>query len=276
MGLSNNAIVSCKGLTVHYAVSVSGGAGSTVAAHRAVERHGAKNVTLVFADTNSEDASLYESLLFMANKALPDVEFVWLKNEGRTIWDVFHSHGFIKRGGSNCKASLELKRKPLDEFMNSRWGPGNAIKVSGLDFTEDDRIRRFDRCHNEMGYQTWHPLTEPQLLTACDQVELVRKWGYPEQVMYEKGYPHNNCGGGCVLAGISQWVGLYHDFPERYRYHAEQEELFFKRTGYCILRDRRGGTTKPLTLKELEKRILANDMVGMQEFRSTCSCMTPE
>lgn len=261
---------------MHYAVSTSGGAGSTIAAHRAVERHGAENVTLVFADTNCEDPSLYASLFHMINHALPQVEFIWLNKGGRNIWDVFHGEGFIKKGGSNCKASLELKRKPLDAFMKERWpDPSTVVKVSGLDFTEDDRIVRFDRVHGEMGYKTWHPLAEKPYLTACQQVELIKQWGYPEQTMYKHGFPHNNCGGGCVLAGVSQWVGFYHDFPERFRWHAEQEDIFFKKTGYCILRDRRGGTTKPLTLLELERRILADDIGNLQEFRSTCGCMVP-
>ena len=234
-------------------------------------------MTLVFADTNCEDPSLYESLRHMRDVALPDVEFAWITNGGRNIWDVFHGEGFIKKGGSNCKASLELKRKPLDAYMKQRWPDASLItKVSGLDATEQDRIARFDRVHMEMGYSTWHPLAEKEhFLTQCGQIEQVRQWGYPEQVMYGKGYPHNNCGGGCVLAGVSQWVGFYHDFPDRFRYHAEQEAIFFQRTGYCILRDRRGGTVKPLTLLELEKRILANDLAGLQEFRSTCGCMVP-
>ncbi len=71
--------------------------------------------------------------------------------------------------------------------------------------------------------------------------------------------------------------GLYDllEIDDAFRYHAEQEAIFFQRTGYCILRDRRGGTVKPLTLLELEKRILANDLAGLQEFRSTCGCMVP-
>jgi hypothetical protein len=260
---------------MHCVVSVSGGAGSTVAAHRAVDRYGPEGVTLVFADTNSEHPSLYASVTHMIDKALPNVEFVWL-NDGRNIWDVFNQFSYIKKGGTGCKASLELKKKPLDAFMKSRWKPGECIKVTGPDFTEEDRIARFDRVHTEMGYATWHPLTEKPLLNSCAQVEQVMDWGYPRQEMYEKGYPHNNCGGGCILAGISQWVGLYHDFPETFQYHQEREAAFFEKTGYCILRNRRGGDTKPLLLSELVQRIKEDDLAGLSEFRSTCSCMTSE
>lgn len=260
---------------MHYVVRVSGGAGSTVAAHRCVEKHGKENTTLVFADTNSEHPSLYRSIDYMQWVALRDVEFVWLTNDGKNIWDVFNQYGYMKFGGTGCKASLELKKKPLDDFVASRWSPGEATAVTGLDFAESDRISRFDRVINDKGYATWHPLSEPQIMNSCQQVEQVNAWGYPEQTMYKHGYPHNNCGGACVLAGISQWVGLKADFPEKFEEAKQKELKFFEKTGYCILRDRRGGTTKPMLLADLEKRIDSNDLSGLSEFRSTCSCMTP-
>jgi len=45
-----------------YIVSVSGGAGSTVAAHRTVDKHGIENTILLFADTRSEHPDLYKML----------------------------------------------------------------------------------------------------------------------------------------------------------------------------------------------------------------------
>ena len=258
-----------------YVVRVSGGAGSTVAAHRCVEKHGAKNTVLLFADTNSEDESLYASMRYMRDHALKDVEMVWLKNDGQNIWDIFEKHRCIKTL-TGCKASYELKKRPLDEYVRSRWPDlARTVAVTGLDFTEEDRVQRFDAVFHARGQKTWHPLTERPFLNSCQQVEMVESWGYPKQLMYEKGYPHNNCSGGCVLAGISQWVGLYRDFPERFRYHAQREAAFFARTGYSILRDRRGGTSKPMTLLDLEQRILSDDLKGLSEFRSTCGCMTP-
>jgi len=258
-----------------YCVSVSGGAGSTIALHRTVEKHGPESVVAVFADTNTEHHSLYASLHHLKTVDLPGVEFVWLTNDGMDIWDVFNKYNYIKKGGTGCKASLELKKKPLDTYMLKRFGVGGCIKVSGLDHTEQDRIERFDRVHKLLGFDTWHPLNEPPFISPCEQVEMLKGWGYPDQKMYEKGYPHNNCGGGCVLAGISQWVGLYHDFQDTFMYHMEKEAEFFKRTGYCILRNRRGGETKPLLLSELVDRIKNDDLAGLQEFRSTCGCMTP-
>lgn len=261
---------------MHYVARISGGAGSTVAADRAVQKYGPDRVTLLFANTNTEHPSLYESIRYLNEVHMKGVEFVHLRNDGKNIWDVFNRFGYIKKGGTGCKASLELKKKPLDAYVKSRWAPGEATSITGLDFTEEDRIERFDKVIHAKGYATWHPLTEAPFMNACAQVEQIMEWGYPEQVMYSKGYPHNNCGGGCVLAGISQWVGLYHDFPETFRYHRDEEAKFIAKTDYPILRDRRGGDTKGMPLSILEERILNDDLKGLTEFRSTCSCMTPE
>lgn len=259
---------------MHFMVSVSGGAGSTIAAHRTVEKYGADRVTLVFADTNEEHPSLYESLHHMINVALRHVEFVWI-NDGRNIWDVFNEFGYMKQPGHGCKASLELKRKPLDNYMTSRWKQGEVTKVIGYDHTEQDRADRLNKYMAQSGYALWYPLMEKPFLSPCQQIDLVRQWGYPDQVMYDKGFPHNNCGGGCVLAGISQWVGLYQDFPEKFNYSKVKEAEFMQKVDFSILRDRRGGMTKNLTLGQLEERIQANDLSGLQEFKSTCGCMTP-
>lgn len=261
---------------MHYMVSVSGGAGSTVAAHKTVDKHGPENVTLVFADTNCEHPTLYEAILYMKEVALPQVPFIWL-NDGRNIWDVFNQFGYMKQGGTKCKASLELKRKPLDDTaaeLKAKYG--SLTQVTGLDATEPDRIERFDKLKKSQEYETYHPLASDFRMIPCQQIQYVRDLGYPEQVMYSKGFPHNNCGGGCVLAGLSQWVGLYQDFPDTFEYHKQKEAEFNAKTGYGILRDRRGGTTKTMLLSELEERIKTNDLKGLTEFRSTCGCMTPD
>ena len=77
-----------------------------------------------------------------------------------------------------------------------------------------------------------------------------------------------------MLAGISQWVGLYHDDPERYKYSMRREEQFqeLHKTDFTVLKDRRGGTTASMSLRSLENRILTNDLAGIHDFRSTCAC----
>lgn len=261
-----------------YVVSVSGGAGSTLAAHRCVQRHGAENTVLVFADTNCEDPTLYAALEHMRESALPECDFVWLDNDGRTIWDVFNSEGIIKVNGG-CKASLELKRKPLDAFVGEHWQPGQCVLVSGLDWQEPERIERFNRAMAP--YETWHPMADDPVLSYCRQIDEMKRLGYPQQELYDRGYPHNNCGGGCVLAGQAQWAGLLKDNPALYGHHEQQEVAFnLRQTAkghepFTILRDRRDGGNRPMPLSEFRERVQSGDASHRNDFRSTCGCMIP-
>jgi len=256
---------------VKYIVSVSGGAGSTLAAHKTAERVGIDNVDLVFADTNSEDKSLYQLLLQMSKNLKP---IVWL-NKNLSIWDLFDKEGIIrtpKRGA--CKASLELKQKPIAQWVTDNFDPKNAIIISGLDWTEETRIERFNLRWKP--YKTWHPMRQYKM-ALCDMKTELKRLGYPVQELYEKEYPHNNCGGGCVLAGLAQWAGLKKDFPERFKYHKEREKQFNIKhnNNFTVLRDQSGKTVKPISLEIFEKRLLKNS-INLRDFRTGCGCMLGE
>lgn len=121
---------------------------------------------------------------------------------------------------------------------------------------------------------TWAPR-----LVRCQIIESVYDLGYPLQVLYEHGYAHNNCGGGCVLAGLSQWHGLYLDYPERFAYHERREAAFNegREKPFTVLRDQSGGSVSPLSLATFRERIERNDQtLNLQQWRSTCGCMHAE
>ena len=70
------------------------------------------------------------------------------------------------------------------------------------------------------------------------------------------GFPHNNCGGFCIKAGHAHFAHLLKTMPERYRWHEEQEEKMRAQIGdYSVMKDRRHGTTKSLTLRYLREMI---------------------
>lgn len=71
--------------------------------------------------------------------------------------------------------------------------------------------------------------------------------------MYALGYSHANCGGTCVKQGQGDWLRTLINFPDRYNEAEEWEQQMRKhpnRRDYAILRDRRGGKLKPLTLRQ--------------------------
>jgi hypothetical protein len=69
------------------------------------------------------------------------------------------------------------------------------------------------------------------------------------------GFPHNNCGGGCVKAGVGHFAMLLDRLPEVYAdWERHEDELRDQLGDVSILRDRSGGATRPLTLREVRER----------------------
>jgi hypothetical protein len=250
-------------------VNVSGGSGSTVALARAIERYGKDSVDAVFADTNAEHPSLY--------RLLDDIEGVFgitiarLTNGGRDVWDVFFESRLMKTPNGGCKAAIELKHKPLDAYRDSKYTPADATIVMGMDWMEPERQARAVK--RMAPWSVEFPLTWPKLLSKCEEIDELRRLGLTVPTLYERGHAHNNCAGACVLAGTSQWVGLLADDPERFDRYAEKEAQWrdFVGQDYAILKDRRGGVLKPMTLAQLRTRVQAGDT--FREWRSTCNCM---
>jgi hypothetical protein len=97
--------------------------------------------------------------------------------------------------------------------------------------------------------------------------------------LYAAGFPHNNCGGFCVRAGQAQFRQLLQIMPSRYAYHEAQEAKLRDHLGkdVAILRDRRGGTTKPMTMQEFRERIEAEEAPASEDDGwGGCGCFTPD
>ena len=63
------------------------------------------------------------------------------------------------------------------------------------------------------------------------------------------------CGGVCVRGGQKHWLHLLEVFPDRYAHAEAQEQQLRAELGdVAILRERRGGISRPLTLTELRRR----------------------
>ncbi len=88
--------------------------------------------------------------------------------------------------------------------------------------------------------------------------ERLKEEGIRPPRLYGMGFPHNNYGGFCIKAGQGQFKLLLEKMPKRFAYHeAKEQEIltFLGRDDISILRDRRGGTSKPMTLRMLRERI---------------------
>jgi hypothetical protein len=92
--------------------------------------------------------------------------------------------------------------------------------------------------------------------------------------LYKMGFHHNNCGGFCIKAGQAQFARLLTTMPERYARHERREQELRDYLGkdIAILRDRRGGDTKPMTLREFRER-LEHDAKAFDSFDwGGCGC----
>jgi len=248
-----------------FVITLSGGKASWAAGKLARQQHPDASMVGLFTDTNGEDPDLYRFLREAATDL--DVPLVWLNNGGQTIWDVFRKKRMIGNPRvSNC--SYLLKQKPAREWLDIICDPATTTVVVGIDWTEIHRLPAIER--NYQPFKVLAPLTEPSSWSRDEIDEQLAKAGITAPALYDLGFPHNNCAGACVRAGQGQWLRLLVTNPERYAEEERQEQEFrdFIEKDVSILKDRRGGTTKPLTLRALRERGGdASDIGG-------CGCMS--
>jgi 3'-phosphoadenosine 5'-phosphosulfate sulfotransferase (PAPS reductase)/FAD synthetase len=232
-------------------VSFSGGAGSYMAAKRVIEEHGAENTLLVFTDTKIEDQDLYR---FM-DDTVKDLgaEFIKLE-DGRDVWQVFFGEKYIgnTRNG-NC--TRNLKQIVFREWIEANYNPDECIVYLGIDWSEEHRYTK--AIPHWEPYTVKAPLCEAPFIDKSDIFKVLESKGIEVPRLYKLGFQHNNCGGFCVKAGHGHFKNLLEKMPERFAYHEAKELEWQEYTGKnnTILRDRKGGTTKPLTLKDFREAI---------------------
>jgi 3'-phosphoadenosine 5'-phosphosulfate sulfotransferase (PAPS reductase)/FAD synthetase len=241
---------------MRYVVSLSGGLSSAVAADRTIARYGRENVDLWFANTNWEDEDLH--------RFLDDLERRWggaivvHANAGKNPLTVAEDERIIPNQ-KLAVCSRVLKQIPFRNYLRSI--PRPVTVVIGLDWTELHRHDGPRRAWEAEGAIVTFPLMDPPL--TGDYAAIVHAWGIAIPRMYELGFPHNNCGGRCVRQGQKEWLRLRDTFPERFAevrdWEARQQKIGDARANYALLRDRTGGTLKPLSLAELERRNLPSE-----------------
>ncbi len=260
-------------MTTQHIVMYSGGAMSWLTARRVSEQHGTDSLTLLFADTLIEDPTLYDFLTASARGV--GGELVRLA-DGRTPWQVFRDVRFL--GNTRVDpCSRVLKRELIRDWLEANHAPAETVIYLGMGWDERDRF--------ETARERWKPwvveapLTEPPLEPLSQDAMLgkIRAAGLPVPRLYELGFSHNNCGGFCVKAGHGHFARLLRELPEVYAEHEAQEEALREYLGkdVAILRDRRGGTTKPLTMRQFRERYEDGDRSADDGDEGGCSCFYP-
>jgi hypothetical protein len=209
-------------------------------------------MVLLFSDTYVEEPSLYVFLEASANQlGVPLVRVADSRTPFQVYWDV----QFL--GNSRlAPCSRLLKQVPARKWLNANADPVTTILYVGIDAGEARRIPGI-----RAGWSPWtvhFPLTaEPQLTKEAMLAE-ARALGLSPPDAYAEGFAHANCAGMCVRAGQRHWRRLLEIHPQRFREAEIQEQRFRDRYGdVAILKETRGGTTYPLPLAELRRRVEA-------------------
>lgn len=300
-----------RGPVTHF-VTTSSGIGSWYAGIVVRERYfqPGDRLVLAFSDVLIEDPDNYRFLIESCD-LIPDAELVWLV-DGRHPFEVFRDDKFLGNTRmANC--SKWLKQKPARDWLDANADPEHTVIYVGIDWTETHRIPDNRRGYSHpfgvgckqvggvhpckslwgragerhegpacahmltTGWDVAFPLAEPPYVEKADMLAHARALGVEPPVMYEQGYEHANCGGGCVRAGAKQFVHLLTINPTRYAWWESEEEATRVHLGkdVAILRDRRGGTTKPLTLRQLrERHQTAPEQIDMLDTGTCNSCFS--
>jgi hypothetical protein len=297
-----------------HVVMFSGGVGSWAAAKRVAEQHGTNDLVLLFADVGGDSCvCTHRSSQHINGRGPCDVKvdgkycrgcsvftrnphvgededcyrFVHegaknvggqlvILNEGRTIWEVFKDDRFLGNSRlANC--SKFLKQRPAHRFLEDNCDPTDTAVYVGIDWMETHRLPAIEKAYAPI--PAFAPLTEPPYLDKEDMLKWCIAEGLLPPRMYAQKYPHANCGGGCVRAGQGQFKLLFETNPERFAYwEAQEQELRdYLDKDVSILKDRRGGTTKPLPLSVFRQQ-LTKDNEGITDADDIggCGCFVDE
>lgn len=248
----------CKEGAITRVVMFSGGVGSWAAAKRVAEEHGTANLFLLFADvkgTNTsehvgEDADTYRFIQDAARNVGGSLVIV---KDGRDIWQVFRDKRWL--GNSKlASCSAELKVRPSRQWLIDNCDPAHTIVYLGIDWSEAHRIPGAIK-RNEP-YTVQFPLHSKPYLEKQELLAWARREGLVTPRLYDLGFAHNNCGGGCVRAGQGHFRLLLRTMPDRFadweRREADMAEYLGK--DVSILKEERNGQSKSLTLATLRAR----------------------
>lgn len=244
---------------MRHIVSVSSGIGSAFTWKLIIDKYGSENVTGVFCDVNGEHPDNY--------RFLADVQYelggrlVKIGNEGRTIWDVMIESRFLANTRIDV-CSRVLKRQAFRNWLNENCVPEETVVYLGIDWTEIARLDKARPHWAEAGYRVESPLCEPPYYHKSDAQTWLDEVGIARPALYDMGFSHANCGGGCVKAGIGHFIRLLEldrKWYIRWWETGEERVRAYLRKDVSILRDRAGGTVKPLTLRTLRERVESGD-----------------
>lgn len=257
-------------------IMFSGGIGSWAAAKKVAHQFGTENLYLVFSDVKGQNTSPHvgedeDTYRFIEEAAKNVGGTLVMLSDGRDIWQVFKDRNFL--GNSRlAHCSFELKQKPARKWLVDNCDPKNTIVYVGIDWTEMHRLPAIVK--NYKPYVAEAPLTEPPYIDKDAWIKMAKNFGLTTPRLYDLGFSHNNCGGGCVKAGQGQFKKLYEVMPERFKVWEDKEQEIRDHLGkdVSILTETVKGVKKSLVLSELRRRMEAQPHMIDADDIGGCGC----
>jgi hypothetical protein len=258
----------------------SGGIGSWAAAKLVAKEHGIDNLILLFTDVkgNNPDPHIGEdedTYRFIQDAAANIGGTLVILNSDKDIWDVFKDTRYL--GNSRlAKCSHELKQKPARAWIDEHCDPDADIVYVGIDWTETHRMPAIVR--NYLPFKALAPLTESPYMEKPELIKWAKSEGLEPPRLYEMGFSHNNCGGGCVRAGQGQFKHLLDVMPDRFAVWEtkEKEMQVYLDKDVTILSEVKDGVKKPLPLSELRRRSEQEPMLIDMTDIAGCACFVED
>lgn len=261
-------------------VSVSGGLNSSEALKQTIDKHGKENTIAVFADVKGSGLSHFWSMPTVDNllherfggEATDLYRFLWrlsshfdipihrLEYDNRTIFTVMAENRAFRlwAGGRFVHKCSEVKKR----LAIKRWVTENLREpfnmVLGFGWDEEHRLKQ---AQSFWGKELGCSVSSPLIADNCDTTRWLKECGIEYSKSYDDGFEHDNCNGGCIAAGQGHFANLYTKRRDVYMYWAYIEASLQRYIGKAntILKDERGGTTKPLSLYQFIPRIQSGD-----------------
>lgn len=244
-------------------VTLSGGKASAWCAHWALSKYDKEEVILYFNDTKWEDPDLYRFLEDLSEYlGHPITE----DSDGRTPEDLFLQ---LKTLANDIMpfCSKTLKAERLQRFYKD-----GDILIFGIGLEEQHRARRLVSRYQTVAAKTGKfpklifPLIQENV--SSKQVDLFFKQaGIKTPRLYDMGFTHNNCGGGCVRAGKATWKRLLEKLPLVYQERERVEEEVRELTGKDV------HFLKDETLKQFRERCHSGEVSRHYEEDQGVECM---
>lgn len=169
--------------------------------------------------------------------------------------DVIEKTKYIN-GAYGAACTKWLKKQVRKDW--EKESPGFHTYVWGYDVNEKHRADAIVETLSDYDHE--FPMIE-QGLTKAECHGIADKLGLKRPVMYDLGYPNNNCIG-CVKGGMGYWNKIRIDFPEVFKRRAKQEREIGRS---CI---------KGIFLDELEPDRGNMDMEVFEDCTIACQILT--